>query len=182
MPLIPLSALIDVYQAQVGVVPVVAQAGTALFPLIVLAVTSTIGLLLKPRELLRMFRKKPWIPVLLAALGLGGWWMVRWLTTPSDAPTTSSRTLPTSAPSAGPRTDWARVALALIEQEAAAKIHPALPAPDLIAPAVTTTLISAPSGITPPVVGLQPAETSGARFFAATPDAQAILVAPHRAA
>ncbi len=140
MPLIPLSVLVDLHQTQFAVVPVVAQAGTALFPLIVLAITSVIGLLLKPRELLRVFRQKPWIPALLVALAVGSWWLVDWLT---RAPTTSPRLASSSAstPADGPRTDWAKVALALIEQEAATKSRPVttLSAPAAPAPAPATT-------------------------------------------
>ncbi len=149
MPLIPVSALLDLQHAHFAVVPVVAQAGTALFPLIMLAVTSTVGLLLKPRELLRVFRQKPWIPALLIALGLGSWWAVGWMLSAPAAPPTSSRTQPTTVTSGGQRTDWAKVALALIAEDAAAKeragvtsstILPVVPAPALsLQPATTTT-------------------------------------------
>ena len=134
MPFISPSLQIDLLQAQLGVVPVVAQAGTALFPLIVLAITSTIGLLLKPRELLRVFRQKPWIPALLVALAVGSWWLIDWLT---RAPTTSAHLASSAAstPANGTRTDWAKVALALIEQEAAAKSRPSV---TIASPAVTT--------------------------------------------
>lgn len=165
MSLPSISALIDVYQAQVGVVPVVAQAGTALFPLIVLAITSVIGLLLKPRELLRVFRQKPWIPALLVTLGLGGWWMVDWLASAPAAPTTSSRALPASAPH-GSRTDWARVALALIEQETAAKTNPAATLAGAGTGAVTAPVVTASvAATTPASLGPQVAAALGARFF-----------------
>ncbi len=158
MPLIPLSVLVDLQQVQLGVVPVVAQAGTALFPLIVLAITSVIGLLLKPRELLRVFRQRPWIPALLVAVGLGGSWTFKWLTSAPEAPT-SSRTVPTSTASGGPRTDWAKVALVLIEQDAAAKANPAPSS------AEQRAVVGTPAVGSLPIAKNPAATTPGARFF-----------------
>jgi len=157
MPLIPFSVLLDLHHAQTAVVPVVAQAGTALFPLIVLAITSVIGLLLKPRELMRVFRAKPWIPALMIALGLSGWWAVGWMMSAPAAPLSSSRTQPTAVPSGGQRSDWAKVALALIAEEAAANGRSSATAPT---PSATIPAKQAP------VVRDQPTTVAaGTRYF-----------------
>ena len=111
---------IDIHQANTTVVPVVAQAGTALFPLIMLGIMSVFGLLLRPRELLRVIRSKPWIPFLVVAIATGGWFAFDWIffhpaTTNTGA---SRRSGDAHEIVSGARTDWAAVALRIIAQEA----------------------------------------------------------------
>ncbi|MBA3938775.1 MAG: PQQ-like beta-propeller repeat protein, partial [Planctomycetes bacterium] len=122
---LPISAVMEACQARMGVVPVIAQAGTALFPLILLAVTSAVGLLLKPRALLHVLRRRPWIPMLLLALGCGAWWVVAQSTAAPPLTGGGQRSQGAAATLGGPRSDWARVALAIIEQDAAARIRAA---------------------------------------------------------
>ena len=121
MPLLPLSAFIALQHAQLGVVPVVAQAGTALLPLITLAITSLVGLLLNPRALLGALRRRPWIPAVMVALALAIWGGLAWLTGAPGAPLVDARSQAGPAAGAGTRPDWARVALLVLAQEAAAK-------------------------------------------------------------
>ena len=99
-----LFAINSLNDAQLSVVPVVAQAGTALAPLIAVGVTNTIGLLLKPRELIRVLRAKPWILLVLVLIGAAGWGLWSWWTAP---PATAARgtAAPTGAVSAS-TTDW----------------------------------------------------------------------------
>lgn len=49
----------------VGIVPVFVNIGAAILPAIVAGLSSALALLFKPRELLRLFRRKPWIPVVI---------------------------------------------------------------------------------------------------------------------
>lgn len=112
-----LFAINSLNDAQLSVVPVVAQAGTALAPLIAVGVTNTIGLLLKPRELIRVLRAKPWILLVLVLIGAAGWGLWSWWTAP---PATAARgtAAPTGAVSAS-TTDWSAVALEIIRQRSA---------------------------------------------------------------
>ncbi len=133
--------------AHVGVVPVIAQAGTALAPLIAVAISNTFGLLLKPRELLRVLRAKPWIILILVLIGGSGWWLWAWWTRPTPATGRVTSTL--SGTSAGMATvtiagtDWSKVALEIIRQRKLAAvaqpdagvINPSLPIPSSATPA-----------------------------------------------
>jgi len=118
MPHALIAAAQTLIDAQLGVVPVVAQAGTALAPLIALAVTNTLGLLLKPKELFRTLKAKPWILLILALIGVGGWWLVGWMT--SEPAPTAKADKAAAVPAAGMgglQVDWSKVALEIIRQE-----------------------------------------------------------------
>ena len=52
-----------------GVVPIFVNAGAALLPAIVAGVSSVLGVILKPRELVRVCRTKPHIPALVVVVG-----------------------------------------------------------------------------------------------------------------
>ncbi|MDA3959780.1 MAG: PQQ-binding-like beta-propeller repeat protein [Planctomycetota bacterium] len=110
--------------ARRGVVPVVAQAGTALAPLIAVGVTNTIGLLLKPRELIRVLKAKPWILLILAAIAGGAWGLYTWITAPAESRRGGTTVAVTGAATG---TDWSKVALEIIRQRAMAPI-PSAPA------------------------------------------------------
>lgn len=132
--------------AQQGVVPVIAQAGTAFLPLLALAVTSTMGLLLKPKELVRTLKAKPWILVILALIVIGGWWLWGWMT--ADPVVAVKENKGGAAPAMGGgsyQADWSKVALEIIRQEevdrqrgVTAPIVPTAPVP-VVAPAPGAT-------------------------------------------
>jgi outer membrane protein assembly factor BamB len=93
-----------------GVVPIFVNAGAAVIPTVVASVASFVAILFKPRELVALFRRRPWVPVAVI-LGAAAIWLA------------SSRVFsaPVSAASASPsphKTDWTTFALTLIEREA----------------------------------------------------------------
>ena len=159
-----------VSESQSQVVPVVAQAGSALAPLIAVGVTGAVGLLLRPRELLRILRAKPWILAIMLGVVLGGWGLWRWITAPaSTSPSASSAT---AGGLVG--TDWSKVALEIIRQQherpAAAAPAAAAAVPSTGPAATTPATAAAPfifrggqersgflGGVSP--VGLKPAWT-----------------------
>ena len=53
--------------------------GQAVLPAILGGIASAATILFRPRELVRAIRRRPWLPVLVAALGAGGWWLVAWV-------------------------------------------------------------------------------------------------------
>jgi outer membrane protein assembly factor BamB len=94
-----------------AIVPIFTSAGVALLPTIVTALASMAAIVLKPRELLRLARRRPLAVSVAAgavALGLAAWSL-------------ASGTPPRSSALAGPRAavhcDWARVAEKIIAQE-----------------------------------------------------------------
>jgi outer membrane protein assembly factor BamB len=100
----------------IAVVPIFVNAGAALVPTLVAGLTSVLAILLKPRELLTLFRRKPWVPVAVIAVFIGlGFTVAHLLGTPAQAASTKvDRTAPAST---FPREDWTRLALRLIEEE-----------------------------------------------------------------
>ncbi|MBA3937591.1 MAG: hypothetical protein H0X38_09020, partial [Planctomycetes bacterium] len=86
-----------------------------------LGLTSAVGLLLSPRALLSLFRRKPCTPLLLMAVGLGAWAGLEWLMSAPGATARAARAQVGLAAVGAWRTDWAQVALALIAQEAEAQ-------------------------------------------------------------
>jgi outer membrane protein assembly factor BamB len=95
--------------ACLGVVPIFVNVGAAVLPAVLAALASMLALLLKPRELLRVCRARPHLPILVAAGAMGMYFGVTWLMTPSA--TAGRRTCESSG-----RTDWAQVALDIIGQ------------------------------------------------------------------
>jgi len=65
--------------APLAVVPIVVNVGAAVLPAILGGIMSAASILLRPRELLRAVRRRPWVPVLLAALAAGAWWLTGWI-------------------------------------------------------------------------------------------------------
>ncbi len=108
----------------IGVVPIVVNAGAALLPAILAAMTTFLALLFKPRELLRVCRERPAVPItLLAVAGLIGAGIAFWPTSHDQQSTAGRRQTLANAPSNGAipgngaavYVDWTRVALARIE-------------------------------------------------------------------
>src|SRR3954466_10129760 len=100
-----------------AVVPIFVNAGAALVPTLIAGLTTVLAILLKPRELLTLFRRKPWLPVsvivVLVAVGFG---IPHLLATPANARASG---LPNSVghASALPATDWTKLALKLLDDE-----------------------------------------------------------------
>jgi outer membrane protein assembly factor BamB len=95
-----------------GVVPILVNAGAALFPAMIGALASVIALILKPRELMAFFRRKPLVPILMILVCVAVYFLIPWVMSPGQAV-------------AGPRgmaatkteTDWSAVAIAILNQE-----------------------------------------------------------------
>jgi outer membrane protein assembly factor BamB len=100
----------------IAVVPIFVNAGAALVPTLVAGLTSFIAVLLKPKELLTLFRRKPWLPVsIIATLIAAGFGISHLLAAPTAARATG---LPTSTGRASaPQEDWTKIALKLLEDE-----------------------------------------------------------------
>ena len=102
----------------------------ALLPAILAGIASFVAILFKPKELCRVCRAKPWIPllVLLVCSGLGAMiWL--WPASNTAPPTGRSRGgAPTSGAGGGAvvNIDWTKIALARIAAQAQ---RPAAPVP-----------------------------------------------------
>src|SRR3954465_9019554 len=103
--------------SSVGVVLIFVNAGAALVPTIVASLTSIGAVLLKPKELLALFRRKPWVPVAVILIIAGLWFGIAHLGggAPAQAATTSRNT--TADRPAFSRTDWTALALKLIRDK-----------------------------------------------------------------
>ena len=69
--------------ACLGVVPVFVNVGAAVLPAIIAALASVFALLLRPRELLRVCRAKPHVPLLVVVGAVGLYFGVMWLMAPA---------------------------------------------------------------------------------------------------
>src|SRR4051812_29305984 len=96
--------------ATLGVVPIFVNAGAALVPTIVASLTSVGAVLLKPKELLALFRRKPWLPVAFILVVAGIWFLVAHLGG-STAQAATNRKTPDRATAS--HTDWTAFALDL---------------------------------------------------------------------
>jgi outer membrane protein assembly factor BamB len=102
--------------ASIGVVPIFVNAGAALVPTIIASLTSVGAVLLKPKELLALFRRKPLIPVAVILIAIGLWFGIgHLLATPAQASITNKNT--TGDRGAVSRTDWTAVALKVIREK-----------------------------------------------------------------
>lgn len=120
------------FTPQFAVIPIVVNAGAALLPAILAAVATFVTLLFKPRELMRVCRAKPHIPVIFLLLAGGVYALIAFW--PSAEPAATGGRRATAAP-AGPvgaqsvYVDWTRVALARIEARQNGSAPSAAPAP-----------------------------------------------------
>lgn len=150
MPIFLITTAHAIADAQQGVVPVIAQAGTAFLPLLALAVTNTLGLLLKPKELVRTLKAKPWILLILALIGVGGWWFWGWVTADPVVAAKAGKGSQAPVTVAGAyQADWSKVALEILRQEEAAHLRGAAEPPgasaDSIAKPPTTPVAAVPT-------------------------------------
>ncbi len=94
-----------------AVVPIFTTAGVALLPTIVAAIASMAAIVLKPRELLRLGRRRP------AAVGVAAGAVALCLAAWALASGMSSRSSALAGPRAVVHCDWAKVAEEIIAQE-----------------------------------------------------------------
>jgi outer membrane protein assembly factor BamB len=123
------------FTPQFAVIPIVVNAGAALLPAILAAVTTFFALLFKPRELLRICRSKPYVPLIVLLVAGGLYALIAFW--PSAGPSASGgrRAMAAQASPGGTQAvyvDWTRVALAQIEarQNGSAPAAPTAPAPE----------------------------------------------------
>ena len=103
-------------ETMLGVVPVFVNAGAALLPAIVAALASVVAVFLKPRELWRICRARPHIPLLVIAVAAGLYFGISWLIAPA-APAEGRK-----SQAASDRTDWAQVAIRILEDRERARL------------------------------------------------------------
>jgi hypothetical protein len=96
-----------------GVVPVFVNAGAALLPAVLAGIATVLGLLFKPRELLRLAIRNPWTTLLMIVLGASGYFIVPRLITMA----TPGNGAPVESQPSQDRGDWSAVALELIRQD-----------------------------------------------------------------
>jgi len=102
-----------------GVVPIFLNVGAAVVPAIIAGLTNIVGVLVKPKELARLIRRKPHVPLIalavLGGIGFGGWWIAM-------AVAAGGRE--------GPKpVTWSDVALAILEYERTGGVEPFVPLP-----------------------------------------------------
>src|SRR3954463_2970934 len=90
-----------------AVVPIFVNAGAAVLPAIMGGLLSGVALLFKPRELLRLFRRRPYVPVIIVALGVGGWFGFQWMETLGNE---------ARPPVGPPPMDWREVGQRIVNQ------------------------------------------------------------------
>jgi outer membrane protein assembly factor BamB len=103
-----------------GVVPVVVGAGSALWPVIVAGLGAAFAVLANPRKLVGLCRRKPYVPVIVIAAGVGAWFAGVWIyglftAAPAQADQTSQAG-PAAQRPAGDATNWADVARDIIRR------------------------------------------------------------------
>ncbi len=103
-----------------GVVPIVVNAGAALGPLLLAPIATFFAILFKPKELIALIRRKPWLPVLVILVIVGLWFALSLAFAPSPAQAASARKADRVADdrlgSYKPK-DWTSIALNLIRDE-----------------------------------------------------------------
>jgi outer membrane protein assembly factor BamB len=129
-----------------AVVPIFTSAGAAALPMIVAAVASMAALLLKPRELARVCRRRPWTASATMGAAIASLGLIAWLLT-SNSPARSAQR---ADPNQGVRFDWAKIAEDLIAQERAGKTPTSLDSPLVFAAATAPGAPIATSSATLP--------------------------------
>ena len=116
-----------VFEAPLAVVPVFVNAGAALLPALLAGLASALALLFKPKELFRMCRKKPQVPLIAIAGGVLLFFLIRWLAAPGGAVGTAGRGTVSESGRSG--TDWSQVAIEILRQEQRARLTGSVPTP-----------------------------------------------------
>jgi len=113
-----------------AVVPVFVNAGAALLPALLGGLASALALLFKPKELSRVCKEKPHVPLIVIACGAVCFFSVRWMTAPGNAEAeTPTRQASTETQQSG--TDWSKVAIEILRQEERARLMQRSPPSDM---------------------------------------------------
>src|SRR5687768_16092170 len=108
-----------------AVVPIFVNAGAAVIPTIIASVVSFVAILFKPRELVALIRRRPWVPVAAFTIALAIWLASSRIFSSPVSAAGSDRTPPRF------KEDWTTIALNLIrDQEFANKTTGIKPAWD----------------------------------------------------
>jgi len=104
-----------------AVVPVFVNAGAALLPALLAGLVSALALLLKPRELLRACKKKPYVPLIVVAGIVLLFFLIRWTAAPAATGETGRRGT-VCEPGGRSGTNWSEVAIEILGQEERARL------------------------------------------------------------
>lgn len=117
-----------------AVVPIVVNAGAALFPAILAAITSVAAIILKPKELIRVCKTKPWIPVLVILITGGIWALISlWPSEPNGAAAQRKRSVSATEQTSHGQVviiDWTKIALARIASQKQAPVPSVVSKPE----------------------------------------------------
>ena len=101
-----------------AVVPILTNAGAALFPAIIASFGTFFMLLLKPKELMKFCKEKPFVPVTIGLIGVGIYALVAYFPMAGAGGAEGGRkrsTANASSGNAGVYVDWTEIALARIK-------------------------------------------------------------------
>src|SRR4051794_21784083 len=98
-----------------GVVPIFVNAGTALAPVILGPLAAVGAVILRPRLLVDLCRRKPWVPVVILVVGVGIYFGVAHLMTPAQAAASARGSADASM--AFEKPDWQDLAFKLLTAE-----------------------------------------------------------------
>ena len=104
----------------IAVVPILVNVGAAVLPAIIGSLASAAAVLVRPRELIRLCRRKPHVPALAVGLIAGAWFLGGWL---GSAPT-GGRPDRQAAAGTVESIDWASVAVAMIQRQQLTAVSP----------------------------------------------------------
>ena len=108
------------FEPPIAVVPVFVNAGAALLPALFAGLASALALLFKPKELFRVCRKKPHVPLILVAGSVLLFFLIRWTAAPGATAEMSGRGARSEPGQSG--TDWSKVAIEILRQEERARL------------------------------------------------------------
>jgi len=108
------------FEPPLAVVPVFVNAGAALLPALLAGLVSALALLFKPKELLRVCRRKPQVPLGVIAGAALLFFLIRWLAAPEASAGKSRRETRSEPGRSG--TDWSQVAIEILRQEERARL------------------------------------------------------------
>ena len=101
-----------------AIVPIFVNTGAALLPAVLGALASVLAVVLRPRELLGLCRRKPYIPVLVVLAGIGIYFLGAMLLAGTDKTSAGKKHTQTGQISAGSTgIDWAKVALEILRNQ-----------------------------------------------------------------
>ncbi|HSI34533.1 MAG TPA: PQQ-binding-like beta-propeller repeat protein, partial [Tepidisphaeraceae bacterium] len=100
-----------------GVVPIVVNAGAALGPLLIAPIATFFGILFKPSALLALLRRKPWLPVPIVLGGVGLYFLLAWAFAPAPAVAARGAAAANTSALPIPEGDWTKLAHKLLRDE-----------------------------------------------------------------